>query len=259
MGSKENVVLLWHVKSSPPLGPVCVLGAITPKSHPLQSPSLTLLGYVQKQMPADELGSTVTQGTCLNLLRLWPGGVRRLGQLSAGRWWMLGGNILGVWAMSFSLKSSGTLLDPRHKAAAALKIKVHMCLCAHTSRDKGVRYHGPSSDVSACVRGYKRKHAAWTGCSHNNQPPVVTVGFISWPISSPINQCSALHLSWVLSLKDIFIPRGPRIIRKPGRKFQFNLVTMATLSVFKVWLRRHFEGYEWLIKEKIERDCGREE
>lgn len=42
---------------------------------------------------------------------------------------------------------------PRHKAAT-LKIKAHMCLCAHANRDKGVRYHGSSSalDVSACVR-----------------------------------------------------------------------------------------------------------
>lgn len=46
--------------------------------------------------------------------------------------------------MSFSWKSFGTLLDPRHKADT-LKIKVHMCLCAHTSRDKGVRYHSASS------------------------------------------------------------------------------------------------------------------
>lgn len=45
-------------------------------------------------------------------------------QLSAGRWWMHSGNILGVWAMSFSLKSFGTLIDSN---MATLKIKLYVC------------------------------------------------------------------------------------------------------------------------------------
>lgn len=44
-------------------------------------------------------------------------------QLSAGRWWMHSGNILGVWAMSFSLKSFGTLIEPN---MATLKIKLYV-------------------------------------------------------------------------------------------------------------------------------------
>lgn len=80
-------------------------------AHP-QSLSLTLLGHVQKQdacrwvwgrrrMPASAVNSLVCQ-------------------LSAGRWWMHSGNILGVWAMSFSLKSFGTLVESN---TATLKIK----------------------------------------------------------------------------------------------------------------------------------------
>jgi len=122
--------------SPPPLGCAYVLSPVTiPPSHNRQTTSLTLLGYVQKQMPADVSGSAVTRAhACVCYSQ--SGGVCS-DQLSARRWWMHGGNILGVWAMSFALKSFGTLLWPRNKVVA-LKIMEHMCLYTHTFRDKGV-------------------------------------------------------------------------------------------------------------------------
>lgn len=77
-----------------------------------------------------------------------------------------------TWSLSYVLLME-VLWHPAWPPPQAdtLKIKVHMCLCAHTSGDKGVRYHSSSSQSSASVCGHKRRQhtkIAQTGGSHNS-------------------------------------------------------------------------------------------
>lgn len=73
-GSKENVVSLWHVKSPPPLGPVCFLyglsPAIIPESHPLSDPLINIVGPRSKADACGWIWEYSDSGTCLRVL--WP-------------------------------------------------------------------------------------------------------------------------------------------------------------------------------------------
>lgn len=146
---KKNVVWLWHNKSSPSLGAVRVLGGLS-------------LGIIVQSplRPPYQHCWTMFKSRCLQmnsgvqwhrLYVLMPTGccpsVSAVSQTVTDVRWK------HTWSLSYVLLNKVLLHHARpYCKATILKIKVHMWLYAHTSKDKGVRYHLSSKgNVSACV------------------------------------------------------------------------------------------------------------
>lgn len=154
---------------------------------PPQNTSLTLLVHVQEQMPPDSFWSTVPRAVCAAAslgLRFW-------GQLSARRWRMRSGNILGSLTYVLLNEVLSHHAWP-HRKATTLKIRVHMRLykmrqvCEMSPLDKSI--------WCFCLRVDTERHICPDTCAHR----VSLMWTNSWEDSTFMIRPRCRRLIWLL-------------------------------------------------------------